>query len=97
MSTYMPKAGDITRDWGHLNYGVGRYAMALTFYVYLTGGNVEDITFMPKYVEEMKEYPENEAVFTDVDENNLEVIREAVNNAMKNPYSVTESEWKTAP
>ena len=90
-------AGDITRDWGHLNYGVGRYAMALLWYVYLTGGSAEDITFMPTFNEEMKDHPENEAVFTDVTEDNLKIIREAVNNAMKTPYSVTESEYKTAP
>lgn len=91
------KAGDITRDWGHLNYGVGRYAMALSWYVYLTGGSVEDITFMPTFEDEMKDSPDNKPLFTDVDENNLKVIREAVENAMKTPYSVTESKYRTAP
>lgn len=91
------KAGDITRDWGHLNYGVGRFAMALAWYVYLTGGSVCDVNFMPTFESEMKDFPDRAAVFTDVDENNLKVIREAVENALKNPYSVTESLYKTAP
>ena len=94
--------GDITRDWGHLNYGVGRYAMALLWYVYLTGGEVTDIDFMPTKeadatAGELEAVEQGKASFTDVDENNLKVIRECVINAMKDRFTVTESEFKEAP
>ena len=91
------KAGDITRDWGHLNYGVGRYAMAMLWYVYLTGGSVEDIDFMPTLESEYGGDSEKSEIFTDVCKNNLKVIKEAVKNALISPYSVTESEYKTEP
>jgi hypothetical protein len=91
------KAGDITRDWGHLNYGVGRYAMAMLWYVYLTGGSVDDIDFIPTLESEYGGDPEKTEIFTDVNENNLKVIKEAVKNALSAPYSVTESQYKTAP
>ena len=91
------KAGDITRDWGHLNYGVGRYAMAMLWYVYLTGGSVEDIDFMPTLESEYNGNPEYAEIFTDVDESNVKIIKEAIANAMTTPYSVTESQYKTAP
>ena len=91
------KAGDITRDWGHLNYGVGRYAMAMLWYVYLTGGSADDIDFMPTLESEYKGNPEYADIFTDVDENNLKIIKEAIANAMAAPYSVTESQYKTTP
>ena len=82
--------GDITRDWGHLNYGLGRYAMALLWYCYLTGGEVTDITFMPTLADatdaERNAVSEGTASFTDVTEENIERIRAAVRAALENYY-----------
>ena len=86
-------AGDITRDWGHLNYGVGRYALGLLFYSYLTGGNIDGITYIPTADDvSVGERP----LFTDPGEN-IEVIREAVKNALATPFEVTESVYKEKP
>ena len=91
------KAGDITRDWGHLNYGVGRYAMAMLWYVYLTGGSPSDIDFLPTLESEYSGDPEKAEIFTDVDESNLPLIKEAVIAAMNDPYEITESSYKEKP
>lgn len=93
------KGGDITRDWGHLNYGVGRFAMALLWYTYLTGGSPRDIDFMPTFESETKGDSEKKnswmGLFTDVDKTNVKVIKEAVNNAIYHPYTITPSKYKT--
>ena len=88
------KAGDITRDWGHLNYGVGRFAMAMLWYVYLTGGSPDDIDFLPTLDSEFGGDKERAEFFTDVDERNLLLIKEAVIAAMNDPYKITESSYK---
>jgi len=93
--------GDITRDWGHLNYGVGRYAMALLFYCYLGGGEVTDISIMPRLADAFESIKnavsEGKGSFTDVDEENLPLIREAVISALEKPYEITESSYKEKP
>ena len=81
--------GDINRDWGHLNYGVGRYAVGLTFYAYLTGGDIKAVSYMPTVDEASRP-------FTDPKEN-IDVIREAVQNALSVPFEITESEYKVKP
>ena len=86
-------AGDITRDWGHLNYGVGRYALGLLFYSYLTGGDIDEITYIPT---ENDVSTAQRPYFTDPGEN-IEVIKEAVKNALKNPFEVTKSVYKEKP
>ena len=82
--------GDINRDWGHLNYGVGRYSVALTFFAYITGGDINDITYIPTK-EEIASRP-----FTDI-EPNLALIREAVTNAINSPFEITNSTFTEKP
>ena len=89
LSSATDGTGDINRDWGHLNYGVGRYAIALTFYAYLTGGDISDIKYIPTR-------EETQLPFTDPAPN-LDVIREAVNAALDDPFKVTESVYKEKP
>ncbi|MBQ2876101.1 MAG: DUF4886 domain-containing protein [Clostridia bacterium] len=84
------KAGDINRDWGHLNYGVGRYSVALTFYAYLTGGDINDISYIPTK-DEISSRP-----FTEI-EPNIDVIREAITNALENPFEITASKYTEKP
>ena len=84
------KGGDITRDWGHLNYGLARYAMALLWYCYLTGNDVLDITFMPTLDDatdaEKSAVADGKASFTDVTKDNIEKIRAAVRAALDSYY-----------
>ena len=87
------KWGDINRDWGHLNYGVGRYSMALLFYAYLSGGNIEDITYIPTANDIA---PSDLPRFTAVEEN-IDVIHEAIKNALEKPFEITESVYTERP
>ena len=70
---------NITRDGFHLNYGFGRYMASLTWYAVLTGGSIENITWVPEKYPEVTEH--------------LPVIKECVKNALEHPYEVTESKY----
>lgn len=67
----------LTRDGYHMTYDVGRYTAALTWCCMLTGIDANEIDWLPM------EYLN---IGDDID-----AIREAVNNAVANPYEVTES------
>ncbi len=69
----------LNRDNSHLSYDVGRYAAALTWYSVLTGGSIDNITYVPD------EYPEIK--------NHMKVIKECVNNALNSSYLVTQSKY----
>lgn len=71
----------VTRDGYHLDYYVGRYIGSLTFVKALTGVSIDNVKYMPE----------------NVDENELAVLIECVNNAIATPFSVTASQYKTAP
>lgn len=86
LSSATDGTGDINRDWGHLNYGVGRYAVALTFYAYLTGGDINGISYIP--TKEEAALP-----FTDP-ALHLDVIKEAIENALGSPFDITPSVYK---
>lgn len=80
-TTYL---GDtITRDGYHMSHDYGRYSVALTWYVTLTGGALEDITWYPDNYKYMKE--------------DLEIIHESINNAIKTPLDVTASQYPNQP
>ena len=66
----------LTRDGYHLSYDIGRYAAALTWYKQLTGADLTDLTVIPQAHPRLKVY--------------LRVIKEAVNGAVEQPFSVTE-------
>ena len=75
-------AGDITRDWGHLNYGLGRYALGLMFYAYLTGESIDDFTWVPTI-----DMVGSEADgFAEITPEKLAIIKAAIKYAMANPY-----------
>lgn len=67
----------ITRDGYHLNYGFGRYMAGLAWFAVITGGSIDNVTFIPE------EYP-------DIAEK-LPAIKESVRNALKSPFEITES------
>ena len=76
-----PLGDTLTRDGYHMSYGIGRYAAALTWLAALTGYDVSKITATPSAYPEVAE--------------NLEYIKEAVINAINNPYEVTESVYSS--
>jgi hypothetical protein len=71
----------VTRDGYHLSYAHGRYTAALTWYAYLTGGDVDGITWTPA------QNPVSD---------DLAPIKEAVKNALAQPFAVTPSLITTA-
>ncbi len=71
----------LTRDGYHLDYYIGRYIAALTWYASITGCPVDGIEFNPSTVK--------------VSADMLKAAKEAVANAVKTPLAVTESTVKT--
>ena len=66
----------VTRDGYHMSYDYGRYTVALTWFAYLTGGDVDKIDWVPTSYK---------AVLPD----HLPAIREAVKGALAKPFEVT--------
>ncbi len=71
----------LSRDGLHLTKDLGRYIAGLTFVKTLTGKNIDDISFAP----------------SGVDDNMKAVAIESVNNAVSNPFAVTQSKYIQAP
>ena len=87
---------DISRDYGHMGLTLGRYALGLLWYCYLTGGSVDDVSYVPKPEDASEElrakYKESHNhTHLEITEQDLAVIKEAVTNALKNPYDITPS------
>ena len=70
----------LTRDGYHMDKKIGRYLTALTWTCVFTGVDASVITFLPA---------------KDINADMVKAAAEAVNNAIKNPYEVTESTVKT--
>ena len=73
----------LTRDGYHMSYGLGRYTIALAWYSIITGGSIENITWVPT------KYPEVA--------NDLPAAKEAVNNALANRFEITQSTYTKKP
>ena len=67
----------ITRDGYHMSYDYGRYTVALTWFAYLTGGDVDKVDWLP-------------ANYSAVLKPHLPAMREAVKGALAKPFEVTE-------
>ncbi|MBE5786650.1 MAG: DUF4886 domain-containing protein [Clostridiales bacterium] len=65
----------LTRDGFHLSLGIGRYTAAMTYFHALTGISPEKVTWSPKG-------------YTNISKNK-NIINQAVENAVKRPYSIT--------
>ena len=68
---------NITRDGFHMSYKTGRYLTGLMWARQITGESISAVTYKPSAYS----YSENEII----------VIKDAVENAYKKPYQVTES------
>ena len=77
-------AGDITRDWGHMNYGLGRYALGLLYYAYLTGESIDDFTWVP--TPDMVAGTSEAQGFAEITSEKLAIIKAAIKYALANPY-----------
>lgn len=73
----------LTRDGYHLSYGLGRYIAGMTWFAYLTGESIENITWVPDEYKSVSLY--------------LDVVKEAVTNAISAPYEVTASTYTEEP
>jgi hypothetical protein len=71
----------LNRDKQYLSEDVGRYTAALTWFYYLTGISPDKVTWVPEDYSNIKDH--------------FIVIHEAVVNAVKNPYEVTQSKYTT--
>ena len=70
---------NLTRDGYHMSYDKGRYLTALTFAQTLTGRSIADVTYIPSGCT--------------LTEKEVLAMKEAVENACKTPYAVTESSY----
>ena len=66
----------VTRDGYHMSYDYGRYTVALTWFAYLTGGDVDKVDWLP-------------ADYSVLLKPHLPAMREAVKNALAKPFEVT--------
>ncbi len=73
----------LTRDGYHMSLNLGRYIAGLTWLTQITGMPLDNVTFNPDSTEIPAKY--------------LPIIKEAVNNAIATPFSVTQSSYPTDP
>ena len=74
---------NITRDGYHMSYDIGRYATALMWARQITGKSIEGVAYRP-------------SGYSYSDKTVL-AIKEAVENAYRKPFEVTESEYPPVP
>lgn len=74
---------NITRDGYHMSYDIGRFATALMWARQITGKSIEGVAYRP-------------SGYSYSDKTVL-AIKEAVENAYKKPFEVTESEYPPVP
>ncbi len=75
----------VTRDGYHMSWATGRYITALTWFHTFTGYPVEYVDWYPDFIESGIDYR--------FDPKNLDAVREAVTNAVKDPFKVTTSAY----
>jgi len=91
MSSYLTDK-DISRDYGHMSLGLGRYALGILWYCFFTGGKPNEVSFVPRLenvrVELLEKYS-----FDEILPENLRVAHEAIENALSSPFAVTPSRF----
>ncbi len=66
---------NLTRDGYHMSYDYGRYTVALTWYKAITGKSIDEVFWVP-------------ASYSYIGKN-LEAVKSSVNDAIDNPFEVT--------
>lgn len=74
---------NLTRDGYHLSYNLGRYIAGLTWMLAVTGRDIADVFYVPNTKEIPGYY--------------LPMIKEAVYNAVDNPFAITPSSYTERP
>ena len=85
---------DISRDYGHMSLGLGRYALGLLWYCYLTGGSVGDVKFVP-HIDDLNPDLLERFTFDEVKEENMLIVKEAIENALAKPFEITKSKYSS--
>lgn len=98
MSSYLSDV-DIARDYGHMGLTLGRYSLGLLWYCALTGGSVEDTSFIASRAdvdeETIAQFTEKyNHTHIDITERDMAVIKESIRNALEKPFEITESKYK---
>ena len=91
MSSYLCD-GDISRDYGHMGLGFGRYALGLLWYCCLVGGSPDDVSFIPSKSDVSSELL-GKFPYDEVTEEKMMIAREAIKNAIASPYEITRSAY----
>ena len=91
MSSYLTDS-DISRDYGHMSFGTGRYALGLLWYSCITGNPTDDVSYLPKQ-EDLNPELLKKAPFDEVKPDYIPIIREAIENAIASPYAITPSRY----
>ena len=85
---------DIARDYGHMSLGLGRYALGLLWYCYLTGGDIDRVSFVPSSNDVSPELLEKFA-FDNVTKESMDIVKEAIANAIESPFKITKSKFSS--
>ncbi len=91
MSSYLSDK-DISRDYGHMSLGLGRYALGILWYCYLTGGSVSDVKYLPTLAD-VRPVLLEKYTFDGVNPDYIPIVKEAIENALKSPYEITPSRF----
>jgi hypothetical protein len=88
---------NIQRDAKHLSYGIGRYIAGLTLVKALTGVSIDNSTYPLVDTEghSLTSGTETQKMGFEFNEEVNKICIESANNAIKNPYSVTNSQYTT--
>ena len=87
---------DIHRDYAHLSMGLGRFALGLLWYCYLTGEEPESISYRPSYDDVMYDL-DGKYSFIDVPDEKFELIAKAIRRAINTPYGQLTLEGEGGP
>lgn len=74
------------RDYAHLSMGLGRFALGLMWYCYLTGDSPESITYRPTLNDVEEDLNHGEHKYVPVEDGDFSIIAEAIRNAIAKPY-----------
>ncbi len=74
------------RDYAHLSMGLGRFALGLMWYCYLTGESPESITYRPSPEDVEADLNHGEHKYVPVTDGDFAIICDAIRNAIEKPY-----------
>ena len=72
----------VDRDGLHASENIGRYTLALTLFKSITGKSLDELTYVPKNLDDVM-----------ITDDRLLAIKDAVDNAIANPLEITQSEY----